>query len=58
MSKVHVGTNADNFSAAPGVPIGLGMEQDVVRKQYSLLSGDDLKAYWAHLENVCATSAR
>ena len=44
--------------AGPLSPLALTRSHDVLRRDYTFQSEDDLKGYWAHLEQICCTSAR
>ena len=44
--------------AGPLSPLALTGSHDVLRRDYTFQSEEDLKGYWAHLEQICCTSAR
>ena len=44
--------------AGPLSPLALTGSHKLLRRDYTFQSEDDLKGYWAHLEQICCTSAR
>ena len=47
-----------DYPAGPLSPLALTGSHDVLRRDYTFQSDDDVKGYWAHLEQICCTSAR